>query len=200
MGPERSPSVFVTLWVIVVLKVIAAVAALVFVGVGSGQLPAWTRGRRTRLLGWIAAVGLTVYGGVLTVVGLLVQAGLIQAADDADRHALAWHAFVWDPWFALWGIAFAVAMWRSRPQAADIETTDRANDGAPSLGAGAGVEGRFPSSRVGYGTQRTTRWSDVGHHGGRSFRFSGSKSCSASMPPAIRTEPSSSVTATPVYG
>jgi hypothetical protein len=115
-GRERSPGVFVTLWVIVVLKIIAAVAPLVFVGVGSGQLPAWTRARRTRLLGWIAAVGLTVYGGVLTVVGLLVEAGLIHAADDADQHALAWHAFVWDPWFALWGIAFAVAMWRSRPR------------------------------------------------------------------------------------
>jgi hypothetical protein len=97
----------------------AAVAPLVFVGVGEGRLPAWTTARQARLLGWIAAVGLIVYGGLLTVIGLLVEAGLIRAADDADQHALAWHAFLWDPWFALWGIAFAVAMWRSRPQAAD---------------------------------------------------------------------------------
>ena len=90
-----------------------------FVGVGAGQLPAWTTGRQVRLLGWLAAIGLTLYGGVLTVVGLLVQAGVIEAADDADEHALAWHTFVWDPWFALWGVAFIVAMWHSRPKPAD---------------------------------------------------------------------------------
>jgi hypothetical protein len=118
-GREHSPGVIVTLWVIVGLRVVGAVAPLVFVGVGAGQLPAWTRGRRTRLFGWIAAVGLTVYGGVLTVVGLLVETGVIEAADDADTRALAWHAFLWDPWFALWGVAFIVALWGSRPKAAD---------------------------------------------------------------------------------
>ena len=119
LGRERPPGVVVALWVIVVLKVLGAVAPLVFVGVGAGQLPAWTKGRQMRLLGWLAAIGLTLYGGVLTVVGLLVQAGVIEAADDADEHALAWHAFVWDPWFALWGVAFIVAMWRSRPKPAE---------------------------------------------------------------------------------
>jgi len=44
-GRERSAGVIVTLCVIVVLKVMAAIAPLVFVGVGAGQLPAWTRGR-----------------------------------------------------------------------------------------------------------------------------------------------------------
>ena len=85
----------------------------------AGQLPAWTRGQWARLLGWIAAVGLTIYGGVLTAVGLLVQGGVVDAADDADQRALAWHAFLWDPWFALWGAASIVVMWRSRPQAPD---------------------------------------------------------------------------------
>lgn len=32
----------------------------------------------------------------------------------ADATALAWHAYVWDPWFAIWGLAFVVALWRSR--------------------------------------------------------------------------------------
>jgi hypothetical protein len=118
-GRDRSAGVVVTLWVIVILKVIGAVAPPVFAGVGAGQLPAWTRARRTRLLGWIAAVGLTVYGGVLSVAGLLVEAGVVDAADDADERALAWHAFFWDPWFALWGAAFVVAMWRSRPHASE---------------------------------------------------------------------------------
>ena len=114
-GRERSAGVVVTLWVITVAKIMGAVAPLVFVGVGAGRLPAWTRARPMRVLGWVVAIGLTVYGGVLTVAGALVDWGVIDAADDADEHAIAWHAYFWDPWFALWGGAFSVAMWRSRP-------------------------------------------------------------------------------------
>ena len=115
-GRERSAGVVATLWVITLAKLVGAVAPLVLVGVGAGRLPAWTRARPMRALGWIVAIGLTVYGGVLTVAGLLVEAGVIDAADDADEHAIAWHAFFWDPWFLLWGVAFAVAMWCSRPR------------------------------------------------------------------------------------
>jgi hypothetical protein len=114
-GRERSAGVVVALWVIVVLKLVGAVAPPVFVGVAADHLPAWTRSGPTRPLGWGVAVGLTVYGGVVSVAGLLVEAGAIDASDDADEHALAWHAYGWDPWFALWGAAFVVAMWRSRP-------------------------------------------------------------------------------------
>jgi len=118
-GRERSASVVVTLWLITVAKLVGAVAPLVLVGVGARRLPAWARAQPMRVLGWIVAIGLTVYGGVLAVVGLLVEADVINAADDADEHAIAWHAFFWDPWFALWGGAFTVAMWRSRPQASE---------------------------------------------------------------------------------
>ena len=115
-GREHSAVVVVTLWVITVAKLLGAAAPLVLVGVGAGRLPDWTRARPMRVLGWVVAIGLTVYGGVLSVAGLLVDAGVIDAADDADEHAIVWHAYFWDPWFALWGGAFSVAMWRSRPQ------------------------------------------------------------------------------------
>jgi hypothetical protein len=118
-GRERSAGVVATLWVITVAKLVGAVAPLVLVGVGAGRLPARTRAQPMRALGWIVAIGLTVYGSVLTVAGLLVEAGVIDAADDADEHAIAWHAYLWDPWFVLWGGAFTVAMWRSRPQASE---------------------------------------------------------------------------------
>jgi hypothetical protein len=114
-GRERSAGVVATLWVIVVIKLVGAAAPLVLVGVGASRLPLWTRTRPARVLGWIAAVGLASYGGVLTVAGLLVEAGVFDASQDADERALAWHAYLWDPWFALWGAAFAAAMWRSRP-------------------------------------------------------------------------------------
>lgn len=65
-----------------------------------------------RLLSWVAALTLVAYGGLLTVVGLLVQADVIDA--DADQRALMWHAYFWDPWFLLWGCAFVVCLWSSR--------------------------------------------------------------------------------------
>ena len=102
-GRERSASAGATLWLITIAKLAAAVAPLVLVGVWARRLPAWTRAQPMRVLGWVVAIGLTAYGSVLTVVGLLVEADVIDAADDADERAIAWHAFFWDPWFALWG-------------------------------------------------------------------------------------------------
>jgi Protein of unknown function (DUF3995) len=112
-GRERWPGVVVTLWVIVVLKLVGAAAPLIFGGVGADHLPAWTTARQARVLGWIAAVGLTLYGGVLSAVGFLVEVGVVDAAKGADERALAWHAYFWDPWFALWGATFTLTMWRS---------------------------------------------------------------------------------------
>lgn len=110
-GRERDTSVVVALAAIVILKAVVAAAALLATRVVPA--PAWTAGRVPRLLSWVAAGGLTLYGGVLTAAGLLVQADVIAAGADADRHALAWHTWFWDPWFLLWGAAFAVALRRS---------------------------------------------------------------------------------------
>jgi Protein of unknown function (DUF3995) len=118
-GRERSTGVLAALWVIVVVKLVGAAAPLALVGAGASHLPPWTTSRSARTVGWIAAVGLTLYGVVLTIAGLLVEAGVVEAAEDADERALAWHAYFWDPWFALWGVAFAVAMWASRPHRAE---------------------------------------------------------------------------------
>jgi len=114
-GRRRSAGLIVALWVIVVCKLIAAGLPLVVAGVGASRLPAWTRARWIRQLGWATAVVLTAYGGLLTGAGLLVESGVLDRAADADEHALAWHAYFWDPWFAVWGAALAAAMWRSRP-------------------------------------------------------------------------------------
>ncbi len=149
LGRERPPGVVVALWVIVVLKVLGAVAPLVFVGVGAGQLPAWATGRQMRLLGWLAAIGLTLYGGVLTVVGLLVQAGVIEAADDADEYALAWHAFVWRSVVRAVGRCIHRGQWRSRPKPATEALhvpwiTPRARAPAPSAVIGRPIRCATP--------------------------------------------------------
>jgi hypothetical protein len=57
---------------------------------------------------------LAIYGLVLTVAGLLVQAGAIHASATANHRALAWHAYLWDPWFLIWGLFVAGALLRGR--------------------------------------------------------------------------------------
>jgi hypothetical protein len=79
-GREHSPGVVVTLWLIVLLKLVGAAAPLVFAGLGAHPPPTWTRTRHARTLAWVAAVGLTLYGTVLTVAGLLIKSGVSRRA------------------------------------------------------------------------------------------------------------------------
>ena len=103
-GRRREPGLVTALWLIALLKTAVALAAPVL---ASTRLPRWTRARVPRVLSWTAAIVLTLYGGVLTVTGLLLEAGVLDTPADADRKALAWHTYLWDPWFLVWGLALA---------------------------------------------------------------------------------------------
>jgi uncharacterized protein DUF3995 len=111
-GRERSFVVVTVLAAVAVVKVGVAIAAPVVTG--AVNAPAWATARAPRVLSWVAAVVLTAYGGLLTATGLVVQAGIIEPGSDADRHALAWHTWFWDPWFLLWGLVFVIALVRCR--------------------------------------------------------------------------------------
>lgn len=67
--------------------------------------------RAVTALGWAEAFVLTGYGLVLTGAGLLVQADVIRSAPDADQRALVWHAYVWDPWFLVWGLLVVATLY-----------------------------------------------------------------------------------------
>jgi Protein of unknown function (DUF3995) len=95
--------------VVVLLKVVAAVLGVAALRPSHGLF-----GRLVRLAAWVGAVIMTVYGAVLTTVGLLVQTDVIHASAAADHRALRWHAYLWDPWFAVWGVLLAVALLQSR--------------------------------------------------------------------------------------
>ena len=116
-GHGGSALVVFAVWLAVGLKVIAAVLPLLAVtadmSTGSGR-PWLTQPRLIRALTWLEAVILTGYGLVLTAVGLLVQAGVIAASASADHRALEWHAYLWDPWFLVWGLLVVAALLRSR--------------------------------------------------------------------------------------
>jgi hypothetical protein len=99
-------------WTTVALKLTASGIGLLAV-----SRPQWLTSRRcrvVRLAAWLGAVVLVLYGGVLTSIGLLVQADLVHASAHADHKALEWHAFLWDPWFLVWGLLLAVALTLTR--------------------------------------------------------------------------------------
>jgi hypothetical protein len=112
-GRAGTLAVVVAVWAAAVLKVVGAIVPLAAAGVTRGQA-ATARRRRLRILAWVEAAILTIYGLVLTGAGLLVQSGVIATAAGADHRALAWHAHLWDPWFLLWGALVTAALVRSR--------------------------------------------------------------------------------------
>jgi Protein of unknown function (DUF3995) len=109
-GRDGTAILVLAVWAAVVIKIVAAVLPLLALRrvTSSG----WNRA--VSLLAWIEAGILTVYGLVLTVVGLLVQVSAIHPTAGADHRALAWHAYLWDPWFLLWGLLVAGALRRGR--------------------------------------------------------------------------------------
>ncbi len=44
----------------------------------------------------------------------MVQLGVIASSASADHRALAWHAYLWDPWFLVWGLLVTAALLRTR--------------------------------------------------------------------------------------
>jgi uncharacterized protein DUF3995 len=102
-------------WLVVVIKLIADVlpAAALRLRRDPGSGRAGWRPVAT-VLAWTDAAILTGYGLVLTAAGLLVQGGVIRPGAGADHRALAWHAFLWDPWFLVWGLLAGSALLLSR--------------------------------------------------------------------------------------
>lgn len=107
---DRTWSFLLLVGAAAVLKTTAAVLPLV--ALRRLASPAWNR--LVWVLSWIAAAVLTVYGLVYTGVGLLVQAGAIGDAAGVAHRSLAWHAYLWDPWFLVWGLLACAALLRGR--------------------------------------------------------------------------------------
>jgi hypothetical protein len=116
-GQAGRAAALLAVWGAAALKAIAAALPLLAVLSRDPWPRTAGRGPRklVRVLTWIEAAILVGYGLILTAIGLLVQAGVIKASAHADHVALRWHAYLWDPWFLVWGILVTVALWRSRP-------------------------------------------------------------------------------------
>ncbi len=105
-GP--GPADVAGVWTAAVLKVVAALLPLVVVcRVLEGS---WAR--RASVLAWVEAAVLVVYGFTWSATEILVE--LVGSPPASDRRAYAWHAYLWDPWFLLWGLLVAAALLRRR--------------------------------------------------------------------------------------
>jgi len=114
-GRNGSVAVLAVVWLTVLLKLLAASLGAVVVA-GEPRIDVRRR-RQLRMVSWAAASVLVIYGGVLSIIGWLVQIGIVSAGAHADHEALRWHAYVWDPRFLVWGLLLAAALLRSRPLA-----------------------------------------------------------------------------------
>lgn len=102
--------IFVALWAAVVLKIVAAVLPVMALR----RMTHTTRNRIVWVLAWTAATFLTLYGLLQTAVAQLVNVDVIHAAASVDDRRLAWQAFVWDPWFLIWGLLAVAALLHDR--------------------------------------------------------------------------------------
>ena len=80
----------------------------------------WPARRLSRGVCWLGAAVLLVWGGLNTVVGNLVLAGVIVPDGGYDRAGMVGHAFLWDPLFLAWGLALAVGLAQSRASSARV--------------------------------------------------------------------------------
>jgi uncharacterized protein DUF3995 len=94
---------------VVAVKIVGGVVALALAKLPTARL----RRRVVVVAAGAGAAVLTVYGGLLVVVGALVLTGVLDPGGSVDRRALRWHVLCWDLWFLLWGLALAVATWTS---------------------------------------------------------------------------------------
>ena len=99
-------------WATAMLKVLAAMLGLLAV---VGHRPPDARPRRlARRVACAVALILVLYGEVLSITGWLIQLDVVSATANADHQALRWRAYLWDPWFLVWGLLLAAGLASSR--------------------------------------------------------------------------------------
>jgi uncharacterized protein DUF3995 len=103
---HRDAAAMVAMWAAVVLR--AAAALLPLLACRPTTHSKWHR--RFRVVAWAEGAALTVYGFALTSVGLALQAGNLHPGKTADRRALAWRAYLSDPWFLVWGLLVVITL------------------------------------------------------------------------------------------
>lgn len=109
----RDGSPVVAAWGLGAVALVKSIAATVPVLNAYGRLP-WHR--LWRAISWVGASFLILYGGLNVIISGSVISGLITPEGGYDRPAMIGHAFLWDPLFALWGVALLASLVGSRSE------------------------------------------------------------------------------------
>ncbi|MDT5015779.1 MAG: hypothetical protein QOD39_1939, partial [Mycobacterium sp.] len=99
---------------LLVTAALVSVLCLKLAAVLLGVAVAQGRAGRMRVVAWVAASILSGYGTVNTVTAQLMLHNQLATPADASHKALSWHAWVWDPWFMLWGLAMVALLVTTR--------------------------------------------------------------------------------------
>jgi hypothetical protein len=94
-------------WGVGVMKVIGGALALMLVPTSRPRLPRWL----LLVIGWSAGIGMTLYGAASFVQHWLMLTGRIDLPTGLGEDGARGHLLIWDPWWTLGGILFAVAAW-----------------------------------------------------------------------------------------
>ena len=96
------------LWFVAALKLLAAILPL-FAEIRGG----WLRSI-IRIVSWIGAIGIIVWGGWNSARANLILLGIIERNPSATDSSLIGYAFLWDPLFLFWGIFLLIGLVRTR--------------------------------------------------------------------------------------
>jgi hypothetical protein len=114
----RDPTWVALMWGTVALKVLAGLLALTLVRPWGRLVPRWL----LLTAAWGAGALMALYEGAASWVQHgLMAAGVLSTPEGLGATALHWHLVLWDPWWLVGGILFALATWsysrRSRGRA-----------------------------------------------------------------------------------
>ncbi len=98
-------------WITGLLKVVGGLLMLSLVQPWGSRLS-----RRLRIvLGYLAGVGLALYGAAGFVEKLLMKLGVIDVPDSLGEDAVRWYLLLWEPFWLLGGVLFLAATRRFQP-------------------------------------------------------------------------------------
>lgn len=106
MALAGDTSIILLVWITGLLKLVGAGLALALVRPWGRALPR----KPLTILGWAAAIFLSLYGGLLVIGDALAAAGVIVPSQPIAWTPLLWHLWFWDMSFFIWGLLFAAVL------------------------------------------------------------------------------------------